>query len=70
VWASNELADALIRAAELVNNTAVSDGGGAMGGKLMNCLIRHNTAGFGGGASFYFRARQPDQLHDRLQYGG
>jgi hypothetical protein len=51
-WASNELA--VVDRCWLVNNTAVSDGGGAMGGKLMNCLIRHNTAGFGGGASFYF----------------
>jgi hypothetical protein len=51
-WAPNERA--VVDRCWLVNNTAVGDGGGAMGGKLMNCLIRNNTAGFGGGASFYY----------------
>ena len=52
VWAPS--ARAIVDRCRLVNNTAVSDGGGALGGKLMNCLIRDNSAGFGGGASFYF----------------
>lgn len=52
VWAPS--ARAVVDRCWLINNTAVSDGGGAMGGKLMNCLIRNNTAGFGGGASFYY----------------
>ena len=52
VWAQS--ASAEIEGCWLSNNQAASDGGGASGGRLESCLLTRNSAGFGGGASFYF----------------